>query len=162
MHCVLAALFSFAFTLRGMACELALVLAVDVSGSVDPLEYDIQMQGLAAALQDSIVSEALVRAEANLLLLQWTGSTRQAVSLPWRQIESFDDVAQFAADVAEAPRVWRNFSTAIGEALGVALQQFDTVPECRRRVIDVSGEDHRMKGSCLSACTPRWRPQGSR
>ena len=49
--------------LQVSACDLALALAVDISGSVDPKEYDIQMQGLSAALRDGVVAEALVRAE---------------------------------------------------------------------------------------------------
>ncbi len=40
------------------ACELALLLAVDVSGSVDATEYDIQMSGLSAGLRDGVVVEA--------------------------------------------------------------------------------------------------------
>ena len=56
-----------------LACDLALALAVDVSGSVDSTEYRIQMDGLAAGLRDPIVSEALVRGQARVMLVQWTG-----------------------------------------------------------------------------------------
>ena len=59
---------------------VALVLAVDVSGSVDATEYRIQMDGLAAALRDPVVSESLVRGRSRILLLQWTGSTRQRIT----------------------------------------------------------------------------------
>ena len=59
------------------ACELALVLAVDVSGSVDGREYEIQMQGLATALRDGIVVDALIEQQAMVTLIQWTGATRQ-------------------------------------------------------------------------------------
>ena len=86
--------------LPAQACDLALVLAVDVSGSVDAEEYRIQMDGLAEALRDPIVSEALVRAEAHLMLVQWTGATRQMVTLPWRAMTNFVAVEEFAADVA--------------------------------------------------------------
>ncbi|MEM7320981.1 MAG: DUF1194 domain-containing protein, partial [Pseudomonadota bacterium] len=55
------------------ACDLALALVVDVSGSVDTNEYRIQMDGLATALRDPIISEALVRGNSQLMLLQWTG-----------------------------------------------------------------------------------------
>lgn len=122
------------------ACELALVLAVDVSGSVDPAEYRLQMEGLGAALGDGAVSEALVVARAQVMLVQWSGTSRQVVSLPWAPIVDFDAADAFASQVSEAPRAWRNFSTAIGEAVGFSLAQFDAVPECRRRVIDVSGD----------------------
>jgi Ca-activated chloride channel family protein len=122
------------------ACDLALVLAVDVSGSVDHNEYRIQMDGLAEALGDGIVVQALVDAQAWVTLVQWTGSSRQQVSIEWTQMTDFTAVDAFARQVAADPREWRNFSTAIGEALQFSLNTLNTVPDCRRRVIDVSGD----------------------
>ncbi|WP_424832389.1 DUF1194 domain-containing protein [Ruegeria sp.] len=122
------------------ACDLALALAVDVSGSVDTEEYRIQMDGLAAGLRDPVVSEALVRGQAQLMLVQWTGSSRQRVTIPWTRIDSFVALDQFASQVAEDPRVWRNFSTAIGEALEVTIGNFDAVSDCKRHLIDLSGD----------------------
>lgn len=128
------------------ACDLALILAVDVSGSVDPEEYRIQMQGLAEALGDGVVAEALVRGEAALLLMQWTGESRQVVSIPWTHIDSPAALAAFAAQVAGTPREWRNFSTALGEALDLALAEFAQAPACRRRVLDISGDGRSNEG----------------
>ncbi|MEM6888666.1 MAG: DUF1194 domain-containing protein [Pseudomonadota bacterium] len=122
------------------ACDLALVLAVDVSGSVDSREYRIQMQGLAAALRDGMVIEALVAAEAMVTLIQWTGSSRQRQTLPWQAMRTDADVEGFAAEIYANKRVWRNYSTAIGEALVVAEDALEAVPQCRRKVIDVSGD----------------------
>jgi Ca-activated chloride channel family protein len=122
------------------ACELALALAVDVSGSVDSSEYRIQMDGLAAGLRDPVVSEALVRGRARLMLVQWTGASRQRVTIPWTRIDGFDAVDAFAEQVATDPRVWRNFSTAIGEALEMTVNSFLDVPDCKRRLIDISGD----------------------
>ena len=121
-------------------CELALVLAVDVSGSVDQDEYHIQMGGLAAALQDGIVADALVEQKAALSVVQWSGSSRQVQTIPWTRIASHADVAGLATAIAQDPRLWRNYSTAIGEALTLSMNAFDAVPLCRRRVIDVSGD----------------------
>ncbi|QFT98222.1 hypothetical protein FIU85_12965 [Roseovarius sp. THAF8] len=128
------------------ACEVALVLAVDVSGSVDQREYRIQMQGLADGLRDGAVSEALVVGEAAVLVLQWTGTSRQRVVVPWQRMTDFDAVEALAARIETTPRVWRNFSTAIGEALEVGAAQFRDVPGCRRRVIDVSGDGSSNEG----------------
>ncbi|MBO9434226.1 DUF1194 domain-containing protein [Ruegeria sp. R13_0] len=122
------------------SCDLAMALAVDVSGSVDSSEYRIQMDGLAAGLRDPVVSEALVRGQAQLMLLQWTGESRQRVTIPWTKIDSFIALEKFADQVAQDPRVWRNFSTAIGEALEATLLRFDDVAECRRLLIDISGD----------------------
>ncbi len=123
-----------------MACDLALALAVDVSGSVDTGEYRIQMDGLAAGLRDPVVSEALVRGQARLMLVQWTGTSRQKVTIPWTRIDSFETLDAFANQVASDPRVWRNFSTAIGEALEMTLTSFSAVSECKRQLIDISGD----------------------
>lgn len=122
------------------ACDLALALAVDVSGSVDSREYRIQMDGLAHALRDPIISEALVRADAQLMLMQWTGASRQQVSIPWTRVNSFEELDAFADRVAEDPRIWRNFSTAIGEALQATMATFVPVSNCSRLLIDLSGD----------------------
>lgn len=141
-------------------CDLALALAVDVSGSVDPFEYRIQMQGLSEALRDGSVAEALVRAKAQVILIQWTGSSRQEVSLPWAELNTFEEVQALADRVAAAPRRWRNYSTAIGEALNFTLDQFDDIPPCKRRIIDVSGDGPSNEGQEPSALHPRLRAEG--
>lgn len=136
------ALFLLIFLLphRAMACGLALVLAVDVSGSVDAHEYEIQMRGLAAGLRDGIVMDALVDQQAYVTLVQWSGSSRQEQTLPWRQMRNVADVVAFADLVDQSPRRWRNYSTAIGEALSLSIRTFDDVSWCGRKVIDVSGD----------------------
>jgi len=128
------------------ACGLALVLAVDVSGSVDPREFRVQMAGLAAALRDPVVSEALVKAQAQVSVVQWTGSSRQFVALPWQKIETFDDIDGFAVRVDDVPRRWRNFSTAIGEALEFSRRYLGQVGQCERLVIDISGDGSSNEG----------------
>lgn len=142
------------------ACDLALVLAVDVSGSVDRREYDIQMQGLAAALRDGIVREALVDSEAMLTLIQWTGSSRQKQTIPWTQMLRDEDVLALAERVATDPRVWRNYSTAIGEALQISERVLAEVPLCRRKVIDVSGDGISNEGVAPAARHPTLKRMG--
>lgn len=98
------------------------------------------MQGLALALRDGSVAEALVRARAKVTLVQWTGASRQATTIPWSDLSTHAGVEAFAARVASDARIWRNFSTAIGEALEHTAREFTAVPECRRKVIDLSGD----------------------
>lgn len=142
------------------ACDLALVLAVDVSGSVDIDEYRIQMDGLAAALRDGIIAEALVRGEARVAVIQWSGSGRQELSLPWVAISDFSDVDRLSNEIAGLPRPWRNFATGIGEALELALAQFSAVPDCRRRLIDVSGDGFSNEGVAPGDVHPALRAAG--
>ncbi|KPD13554.1 DUF1194 domain-containing protein [Phaeobacter sp. 11ANDIMAR09] len=135
-----------ALPLPGWACDLALVLAVDVSGSVDATEYRIQMDGLAAGLRDGVVSEALVNAQAQVTLIQWSGRARQEISIPWTPTRTFDEVEALAQRVEATPRPWRNYSTALGEALLLGLEQIVTGPNCKRRVIDLSGDGPSNEG----------------
>jgi Ca-activated chloride channel family protein len=123
-----------------VACDTALVLAVDVSGSVDQREYRIQMDGLAEALADGVIAEALVGSRAQVALVQWTGSGRQEVTLPWREMTGFSAIETLRQEITIAPRAWRHFSTAIGEALMTSAALFEQVPLCSRRIIDVSGD----------------------
>ena len=128
------------------ACEVALALTVDVSGSIDAAEYRLQMDGLAAALADAAVAEALVRAKARLALIQWSGTTRQDVTIPWADMADFAAVTDFARQVAAAQRPWRHFSTAIGDVLHLAGGLFADVA-CARHVIDVSGDGASNEGT---------------
>ena len=104
------------------------------------------MNGLAAALRDDIVSAALVRANAEVALVQWTGQNRQEVTIGWTMINNFEDADTFALKVAQTPRRWRHFSTAIGEALLFAHRLFQTQSHCENRVIDISGDGRSNEG----------------
>ncbi|MEL6681498.1 MAG: DUF1194 domain-containing protein [Pseudomonadota bacterium] len=128
------------------ACDIALMLAVDVSGSVDAREYRVQMDGLAAALIDPSVTDALVASNAKLALMQWTGSGRQAVVIDWTKMTDASDVTAFANQVIAEPRIWRDYSTAIGEAMALSLTYFALVPDCHRHVIDISGDGENNEG----------------
>ena len=133
--------------LPSAACDLALLFAVDVSGSVDPSKYQIQMEGLAQALKDDQIAEALVAGKTAMAVVQWTGSSRQRLTVPWTQVTSHEDLDGFAATVAQDRRIWRNFSTAIGEAMLTSVAAFADAPVCARRVIDVSSDGVSNEGT---------------
>ncbi|MCV6585774.1 MAG: DUF1194 domain-containing protein [Marinibacterium sp.] len=142
------------------ACDLALMMAVDVSGSVDSDEYRIQMQGLATALRDPLISEALVLGQAQLSLVQWTGQSRQAMTIPWTQIDGFDALDRFADAVTRDPRRWRHYSTAIGEVLSHAVDLFAPVAPCHRKLIDLSGDGVSNEGLSPVGVHARLREAG--
>lgn len=148
------------FAAPARACDVALLLAVDVSGSVSREEYRTQMQGLADGLRDGAVSEALVAGEAMLSVVQWTGSSRQEVTVPWTEISSFDALEAFASQVEAAPRRWRNFSTAIGEALEFSRKQFGAAGSCKKRIIDISGDGSSNEGLTPHEIHARLRTDG--
>ena len=133
------------------ACEVALVLAIDISGSVDTQEYRIQMDGLAAALNDPTVQDALLDSKAQIAVLHWTGASRQVLISNWRQMKQRSDVEEIGEIVANAPREYRHFSTAIGDALIVAADLLGRIGgACERQVIDVSGDGPSNEGADVS------------
>jgi Ca-activated chloride channel homolog len=128
------------------SCETALLLSIDVSGSIDTGDYRLQADGLAAALTDPEVAEALVRGQVALAVVQWSGTTQQALALPWQRMLTPDAVTRFAARAAAMPRAFTGSDTAVGEGLRFALAQFPAVSDCARQVIDVSGDGQENAG----------------
>ncbi len=132
-------------------CGVALALIIDVSGSVSQGEFELQMQGTADALQDALVSEALLAEAAALTLIQWSGASRQEVVVPWTVMDSDPAITGFAEQVLAAERVWQHYSTAIGSALAFTGDYFAEAPLCERRVIDVSGDGEANEGTSVTA-----------
>ncbi|MFN3293154.1 MAG: DUF1194 domain-containing protein [Gemmobacter sp.] len=135
------------------ACEAALVLAMDVSGSVDRGEYLLQVEGLAAALADPALREVMVQDQVALAVVQWSSLGQQALVLPWQRMLSARAIDDFAARVLAMPRAFPGSDTAVGQALEFSLDQFAAVPDCRRRIVDMSGDGDENVGYT----TPRAR-----
>ncbi len=151
-HLILAAAMAIFLAPAAKACKLALVLAIDISGSVDMQEYRIQMDGLAAALNDPTVQDALIDSNARLAVLHWTGASRQVLISNWRQIDDRSDVLEISRIVSDAPREYRHFSTAIGDALIVAADLLGNLGgACERKVVDVSGDGPSNEGADVAA-----------
>lgn len=137
---VLAALCLALLAAPAPACETALALTMDVSGSIDRGEYRIQTEGLAAALADPEVVEALIDDQVALSVIQWSGVGLQEVAIPWTLMRDPATVAGFAGAVRAMPRAFTASDTAIGDAIAFSIARFAEAPACNRRVIDVSGD----------------------
>ena len=122
------------------ACTTALVLAIDVSNSIDPAEYRIQTDGLADALLDGQIREALVAGKVALSVVQWSGIGSQEVTFPWIRIRSDADVLALSERARNMPRAFIMSDTAVGDIIEFAAAQFGEVQDCTRRVIDISGD----------------------
>jgi len=122
------------------ACETALALTIDVSNSVDPAEYRLQVDGMADALQDPEIVEAMIQGEVAITVIQWSGDDKQSVSIPWTRIRTALDAEALATRARLVERAFVLSDTAPAEAIFFALDQFKDVPDCKRRVIDVSGD----------------------
>ena len=123
-------------------CRLALLLALDVSSSVDAEEYLLQKDGLAAALVSEPVMGALLNGDGPVALAayEWSGRRQNVMVLDWVVLEDRDAVLAAADQIRSAPRSYSRFPTALGYALGFGATQMRKAPACLRRVIDVSGD----------------------
>ncbi|MEP3298535.1 MAG: DUF1194 domain-containing protein [Pseudoruegeria sp.] len=124
-------------------CRQALALGLDVSGSVDQAEYQLQIQGLAKALIDPAVSDALLQmpdAPVSLLVFEWSGSNYQSDITGWRSITTLDDIYQLSTQLSTQDKRPTSGTTGIGAAMRAAGGYFQQVPNCWRHTLDLSGD----------------------
>ena len=125
------------------ACRLALVLAMDISSSVDPLEDALQRGGLAQALRAPDVVEVILSQPdrpAALAMFEWSGRVQQDMVLPWVMLRDAATIGAVADRIALSRRSYAEFSTAIGHAITYAHDLFLQGPTCDARVLDISGD----------------------
>ena len=129
--------------------DLLLVLAADVSRSVDAVKFQLQREGYAAALTSPRVIAAIrsgLEGRIAISFVEWSGAGAQAVMVDWTAIGSQSDAEAFAQRVLTAPRLFME-RTAIGAAIDFSVQQLARSPyKGSRRVIDVSGDGTNNSG----------------
>ena len=130
------------------ACRLALVLALDVSSSVDAREYALQSKGLAAALDAPDIRHAILSGggDVALAVYEWSGRRQQKLQLDWTILRGQADITRAAETLANMKRGTAEFPTALGAALGHGAMLMARAPDCARRVIDVSGDGINNQG----------------
>ena len=132
------------------AVDLELVLAVDVSGSMDEDEHALQRLGYVAAFRhpqviDTIRSGYLGRIA--VAYVEWAGPASQVVTVPWRIIEGGTSALAFADELAAVPRAFIR-GTSISGGLEFSADLFDANGiEGKRRVIDISGDGANKHGT---------------
>lgn len=122
--------------------ELELVLAIDVSASVNDEEFALQVSGTAAAFRDPDVQKAVESAPGGIAVIafQWASQRYQVVAVPWTRLQTREAVAAFADEVERMPRRIPGGGTLIHTALAFGYRLFESSPVMgQRRVIDLSG-----------------------
>lgn len=124
--------------------DVALILAVDVSASIDDDERQIQREGYAEALTHPEVLKAITEGAHGRILVtvfEWSDVGQDEVRVPWTVIASPKDAQRVAAAVRRpGPGVGRG-GTSVQWALAKALMLLDIAPELAERiVVDVSGD----------------------
>jgi hypothetical protein len=134
--------------------DLALVIAVDVSYSMDPDEQELQRQGFVEAFRSALVHDAIRRGmigRIGVIYMEWAGASDQQVLLPWTVIDNPESAMAFAGALAEKPtrRASRtSVSGAIDFSAGL-LAKSGMAPT--RQVIDVSGDGPNNQGRPVTA-----------
>ncbi|MCI5077483.1 MAG: DUF1194 domain-containing protein [Oricola sp.] len=130
------------------SCTVSLVLAIDVSSSVNASEFDLQMRGLARALRDpSIIGAIVGSGGVQAMAFEWSGRYQQVEIVPWTLLSTEIDVFAFASLIESHARGHDEFPTALGYALGHAAVRFAHAPlRCARKVVDVSGDGVNNEG----------------
>jgi Protein of unknown function (DUF1194) len=124
--------------------DLALVLAVDCSSSVDAGDYHLQMFGIAKALRSPRVLDAIEYGENQRIafaLVQWSTRKSQNIIIKWRQLASQSDLLGTAAEIELAERQWKIGGTGLAAAIDFSAALIAKLNlETARRVIDISGD----------------------
>lgn len=125
------------------ACEVALVIALDVSRSVDRDEYALMRDGIASAFLDDEVLQLIEWMPGGLMVTvtQWGGEGQQRQAVPWQRVKGKAGIVRFVEAFTAQSRGFWMADTAVSEALVHADGMFNSAArECRRQVIDVSGD----------------------
>jgi Protein of unknown function (DUF1194) len=129
--------------------DLAVVLAADVSRSVDDEEFDLQRKGYAAAVTDPRVLDAIGNRPNHAIavcFIEWSGSDEQQVIVDWTEIRDGEDAGAFADAMLKPPRAFTG-RTSISAAIDFAMAQFANAKwHALRRVIDISGDGNNNSG----------------
>ncbi|MBL4813805.1 MAG: DUF1194 domain-containing protein [Rhodobacteraceae bacterium] len=130
-------------------CRQALALGLDVSGSVDADEYQLQLRGLAGALQSETVRERLLsrlQAPVYLTVYEWSGPHNQSLILGWTAIDSAAALDRATAQIIAANRARSSPTTALGAAMSAGLTLLADLPDCWQHTLDISGDGRSNTG----------------
>ncbi len=122
--------------------DTALILAVDVSDSVDAERYRLQMEGIAQALEDpGVIGTITGGAQGRILLSLVTWSDRAELAMPWELIGSEADARRVAETVRRLPQKTGEF-TCVSRMLEMVRDSIvpDIPGRATRVVLDVSGD----------------------
>jgi hypothetical protein len=146
---MVSALLAFNAGARAQNTDLLLVLAADVSRSIDEGEFELQRKGYAAALSDPRVLAA-IRGGTNgtiaVCFVEWSGAGEQMVVADWTVIRDDEDAGGLTATILAAPRSFIG-RTSISGAIDFAMERFAAATaRSSRRIIDISGDGTNNSG----------------
>jgi hypothetical protein len=129
--------------------DLALVLAVDISYSMDPDEQALQREGFAAAFKSPLVHEAIrggMIGRIAVAYMEWAGAEDQTVIVPWSILDDPASLLAFAEKIASTP-LRRSQRTSLSGAIDFSVKLLEeSGVRPARQVIDISGDGPNNQG----------------
>jgi hypothetical protein len=133
--------------------DAAIILAADVSRSIDEEEFALQRRGYADAIQSQQLIDAVSTGPHGAIALayvEWAGDGEERVVTEWAVIRNLADARAFVAGMSAAPRSYLG-RTAIGTAIDFSFALFaEAAFETSRRVIDISGDGTNNQGRAVT------------
>jgi hypothetical protein len=123
--------------------DLALVVAVDISSSMDKDEQDLQREGFANAFRSPLVHEAIRRGVIGRIAvtyMEWSGAADQRVLIPWTVLDNAEAIMAFADRISRVPLRTAQLTSISGALDAGSRLHDDKGLKAVRRVIDVSGD----------------------
>jgi hypothetical protein len=140
-------------TKHQVSVDVELIIAVDVSYSMDVDELAVQRQGYAQALASKEFLQALRSGPNNnvaVTYFEWSASNDQKIIIPWRVIDGLETAEAVAIEIMKTP-VRKGSSTSISGAISFAIPLFEENPyRGLRRVIDISGDGPNNNGASVT------------
>jgi hypothetical protein len=133
--------------------DLALAMAIDISGSIDPDEARLQREGYVLAFRDPVVVKAILGGAHGRIAVayyEWSDSYLQKLLIDWTLLDSEAAIAAFANRLADSPiSIARR--TSISGAIRYAIPLFGRSPyEAERKVLDISGDGSNNDGGLVT------------
>ena len=124
--------------------DLVLLLALDVSASIDNSEYLLMRDGLANALSSVQVEQAITSGKIGAIaisVMQWSGFQEQEVKITWIRVASRADLTSLSNQIRNMPRRYKGGATDIGGAIKFSRDYVHSAPfETPRKTIDIAGD----------------------
>ena len=157
------AMFAGAAPAHAETVDLLLVLAADVSRSIDDAEFELQRKGYAAALTDPRVLRAIAGGANRAIAVsftEWSGAGEQNVVVDWTVIRDEEDAGVASATILAAPRSFVG-RTSISGAIDFAMDRFAAAKaRADKRVIDISGDGTNNSGRSVTEARDQAVGQG--
>lgn len=142
---------------------MELLLAVDVSTSVNDIEFQQQKEGMSQAFRDAEVMELILSHQAGVAVqvTLWAGFPSSDTPNPWRVLRNEQDISSFADSLLDMPRENLGHYTALGSAMSFAIKEIETNDfEGLEKKIDVSGDGRNNVGPHPRLAQARARESG--